>query len=254
VRANDLLKGERSSLGRADLILRAFDTAHSSLSLSGIIARTSLPKTTAYRVTEKMVELGWLEHQEGRYVIGNRLFDLATLAGLRLRLREATLPVMQDLYEVTREAVHLSVLEDDHILTLDMIMRAGRSTASSRLGGRLPAHCTAVGKVLLAFAQPEVVKLIMRSGLPPRTPRTITVGTKLRSELARVRSEGIAYDHEEWEVGRACVAAPVTSGDACAAAISIFGDSRQLQLERLAPTIRVAALTASRALRHIPRP
>jgi DNA-binding IclR family transcriptional regulator len=71
----------RSSLGRADAILSAFDEQHPTMSLTGTMARTGLPKTTVYRAIEKMVELGWLEHRDDRYAIGPRLFEMASLSG-----------------------------------------------------------------------------------------------------------------------------------------------------------------------------
>lgn len=75
--------GGRSSLGRADAILSAFDELHPALSLTGIMARTGLPKTTVHRAIEKMLELGWLEHDGDRYSIGSRLFEVASLTPQR---------------------------------------------------------------------------------------------------------------------------------------------------------------------------
>ena len=112
---------ERSSLARADAILAAFDGAHTTMSLPGIVARTGLPKTTVYRATEKMLELGWLEHEYDRYAIGRRLFEIAMLTQLRTNLCEEALPYMEDLYEATHETIHLAVLEEDHVLYVEKI-------------------------------------------------------------------------------------------------------------------------------------
>ena len=241
---------QRSNLRRADRILGAFDLTHSTLSLAGLIARTGLPKTTVYRATEQMISLGWLKHQAHRYSIGSRLFELTAPARLRLALREAVLPVMEDLHEATHETVRLAILEDHQVLTAEMILRRGGSRRLGRVGGRLPAHCTAVGKVLLAFAEPELVTHIVASGLEARTFHTIVSSSKLRSELAGVRSTHVAYDREECEVGVVCVAAPVTIGSMCVAAISLTGPTHRLRAERHAIAIRAAALGASRALRN----
>lgn len=240
----------RSSLGRADAILAAFDEAHLELSLPGIMARTGLPKTTVHRAVEKMLELGWLEHERDRYAIGSRLFVVAMLAHLRVNLRESALPYMEDLYEATHETVHLVVLDDDQILYAEKITGHRTITDLSRVGGRMPTYCTAVGKVLLAFGPPGLVDRVVSKGLTARTPATITTPGRLQAELTQVRADGLGYDREECDVGMVCVAAPLFGPDhACVAAMSITGPAHHLRLDRLAPAVRIAALGASRALR-----
>jgi DNA-binding IclR family transcriptional regulator len=243
---------QRSTLTRADAILGAFDEAHPTMSLAGIMARTGLPKTTVHRAAEKMAALGWLERDGDRYSIGNRLFELATLSRLRIGLREAALPYMQDLYEATHETVHLAVRENDHVRYAEKISGHRPVTDLSRVGGRMPAHCTAVGKVLLAFAPPDVVEKTIANGLAVLTPATIVVPSKLHRELDRVRADGLGYDREESQVGMVCVAAPVFGPDgACVAAISITGPIPALRVDRAAAAVRAAALGVTRALRHL---
>lgn len=241
---------ERSSLARADAILAAFDGAHTTMSLPGIVARTGLPKTTVHRATGKMLELGWLEHEHDRYAIGRRLFEIATLTHLRTNLCKAALPYMQDLCEATQETIHLAVLQGDHVVYVEKISGHRRIADLGGVGGRRPAHCTAGGKVVLAFAPADVVERVVARGLRARTEATITSPSKLRVELERVRSEGVAFDREETDVGMECVAAPLSGpGGECVAAMSITGAAHDLRLDRLAPAVRTAALGASRALR-----
>ncbi|MGD9527415.1 IclR family transcriptional regulator [Pseudonocardia sp.] len=250
---------ERSSLARADAILACFDDAHPTMSLPAIVAATGLPKTTVHRAIEKLLELGWLEqqringaigHGRDRYAVGRRLFEIATLAHLRTDLREAALPYMEDLYEATHETIHLAVLDGVHVLYAEKISGHRRITDLSRVGGRMPSHCTAVGKALLAFGPPEAVDAVIAEGLDPRTRTTITSPVKLRAELEAIRLEGVAYDREECDIGMACVAAPLFGPDStCVGAMSITGPARVLRLDRLAPAVRTAALSASRALR-----
>src|SRR5687767_14226890 len=87
----------RSMLSRADAILDAFDSEHLSLTLTGLVARAGLPKTTVFRIAEEMVDLGWLERRDGRYAIGLTLFEHASLAGPRTSVRDTALPFLQDL-------------------------------------------------------------------------------------------------------------------------------------------------------------
>jgi DNA-binding IclR family transcriptional regulator len=244
----------RSSLGRADAILSAFDELHPSLSLTGITARTGLPKTTVYRAVERMLQLGWLEHNGTRYSIGSRLFEMASLTRLRMQLRECALPFLEDLHEATHETVHLAVLDELAVLYVDKISRHGRTTDLTRVGGRMPAYCTGVGKALLAHARPEITEAVVASGLAARTPATIADPARFAAELAVVRDAGVAFDREECAIGLACIAAPVFAPDGeCLAALSVTGPAETLPLDRLAPAVRAAGLGISRALRDLGR-
>jgi IclR family acetate operon transcriptional repressor len=244
----------RSGLARADAILGAFDGAHPALPLAAIVAKTGLPKTTVLRAVEKMRELGWLEHEGDRYSIGERLGELATRPRLRGSVRVAAAPFLQDLAEVIGASVHLAMREHDHVFDVERISRPRPGTAAvdpSGVGDRLPAHCTASGKVLLAFAPSHVVETVMASRLEARTAVTITALSRLRAELNRIRSEGLGYEREECRVGMVAVAAPLFGPDgSCVAAVSVTGPTLGLRLDRAAPAVRAAALGASRALRN----
>jgi DNA-binding IclR family transcriptional regulator len=240
----------RSSLGRADAILSAFDEQHPTLSLTGIMDHTGLPKTTVYRAIEKMLELGWLEHDGERYSIGSRLFEMASLTRLRMNLRESALPHLEHLYEATHETVHLAVLDGHQVLYVEKISGHSPATDVSRVGGRMPAHCTGVGKALLAFQGPELTAAVIEAGLAARTPTTITTPDRLCAELERVRADGVAFDREECDPGVVCVAAPVLGpGDACVGAVSVTGPAARLQLERLTSAVRTTALAIAYTLR-----
>jgi DNA-binding IclR family transcriptional regulator len=84
-----------------------------------------LPRTTAHRTAQQMLQLGWLRKYEGRYSIGLRLLELAGLALMRVWLREAALPFLQDLYEATHETVHLMVLEETQVFRPGQDVRPG---------------------------------------------------------------------------------------------------------------------------------
>jgi DNA-binding IclR family transcriptional regulator len=240
----------RSSLGRADAILSSFDEQHPTMSLTGIMDHTGLPKTTVYRAIEKMLELGWLEHDGDRYSIGSRLFEMASLTRLRMNLRESALPHLEHLYEATHETVHLAVLDGHQVLYVEKVSGQSPATEISRVGGRLPAHCTGVGKVLLAFQPPELTAEVIEAGLVARTPATITSPARLCDELDRVRADGVAFDREECDPGVACVAAPVIGpGDVCISAVSITGPADRLRLERLTSAVRTTALAIAHTLR-----
>jgi DNA-binding IclR family transcriptional regulator len=239
-----------SLLDRVDAILAAFDTSNRTVSLASLVARTGLPKTSVYRTAEHMVQLGWLGRDAGGYVLGARLSELARHATIRSRVRDASLPFMEDLCFATHETVHLVVLEDTYVRYVEEIT-GHRPTGPSRVGQRIPAYCTAAGKVLIAFSPPEVLDRVISHGLPPRTPATVTSPQLLRAAIARIKEKGAAIDYQECEMGLTSVAAPVLDAERIAAgAMSVSGPPQRLRPERLASAVRMATLGATRTMRR----
>ena len=121
------MDARRSVLDRTDVILGAFDSQHTDLSLLGIMVRTGLPKTTVHRAVHKLVGLEWLELHEGRYSIGTRLLEFAGLSWAHAVLRRAALPTLQRLQACTRETVHLAVSSADREAVLSLRLRGDRA-------------------------------------------------------------------------------------------------------------------------------
>jgi DNA-binding IclR family transcriptional regulator len=239
----------RSALGRADLIMGAFDVAHPTLSLPGIAARVKLPRTSVRRTVQKLVDLGWLERHDDRFAIGSRMFEIGGLSPVQNRLRATALPHLEDLYEATHETVHLGVLMGSQVLYVEKLSGHRPATRLSRVGGRMPAHCTAIGKVLTAYSGPGAEVALRHTGLPPRTPATITSRMRLESELRTIRGAGVAFDREECENGLVCVAAPVRVGAGTpAAAISVTAATGRVQLTRMAAVVLASAHRIAREL------
>jgi DNA-binding IclR family transcriptional regulator len=124
-------------LDRAAAILGAFDAAHRELTLAALVARSGLPRSTAHRTADRMIKLGWLDKPKGRYRIGNRLFEIASLAPIRLQLREAVLPFLQDLHSATRVTVQLGVLDGAQILVVEKITGHRPMPMLSQVAGSL---------------------------------------------------------------------------------------------------------------------
>jgi DNA-binding IclR family transcriptional regulator len=153
---------------------------------------------------------------------------------------------MHDLYEATQENVQLVVLDGLEALCLEKISGATSVSTMTEVGGRLPLHATSVGKVLLAFSPPSLLRETVARGLPRITPRTAVAPGRLAASLAEIRRTGLCFAYEEMTVGVVSVAAPISrSGDHPLAALGIVvrADTR---LEPLAPALRTAALSLSR--------
>ncbi|MGH9058643.1 MAG: IclR family transcriptional regulator [Acidimicrobiales bacterium] len=230
-----------SVVGRVSLIIDAFDAASPTLSLGQLTERTGLPKSTVHRMADQLVEVRWLERIPSGYRLGLRFFEVGGLVAGRNRLQERALPYLHDLQASTGHAVHLGMLEGFDVVILEKLWGHGAPSLPTRVGGRMPAHCTAAGKVLLAFAGEPVIEAAIAHGLPRRTGRTIVVPALFRQELATVRTTHWALESEEHVPGLRCVAAPIRGAGRAIAAVSVSGSVHKVDANRVVPLVRRCA-------------
>lgn len=230
-----------SVAGRISLIVDAFDLASPVLALSELTERTGLPKSTVHRMADQLVELRWLDRTALGYRLGMRFFEVGGLVAERNHLRERALPYLQDLQAATGHQVHLGVFEDHDVVILEKVWGHGAPHLPTRVGGRMPAHCTAIGKALLAFAGDAVIEDVIAAGLARRTGRTIVVADLFRQQLATVRTTHWALEDEENVVGLRCVAAPIRGSGRAIAAVSVSGPVHTLDISRAVPRVRRSA-------------
>ena len=147
---------------RALALVGAFDEEHRRLTLTELAHRAGLPVPTAHRLVGELVEWGALARtSSGDYVIGRRLWDLGLLAPHQAGLVELASPYLHDLYGATLATVHLAVREGTEVLYVDRLRGSTSVPIVSTVGSRLPMHATGVGKVLLAYAPPEVQRAVL---------------------------------------------------------------------------------------------
>ena len=235
-------------LDRAAATLGAFDASHRELTLAALVTRCGLPRSTTHRTADRMIRLGWLDKPADRYRIGKRLFEIASLAPIRLELREAALPFLQDLHQATKITVQLGVLDGRQILVVEKISGHRAMPMLSQTGGMIPAHCSALGRAILAYSQPDVISAALAPPLAARTPRTLISPVAIMRELTAVPDRGWAVEREEGNIGVSCVAAPIFGplGEV-AAALSVTGPSPMVRADRIGPAVRMAAAGATRA-------
>ncbi|MFJ8745361.1 IclR family transcriptional regulator [Embleya sp. NPDC127516] len=164
-------------------------------------------------------------------------------------LRETALPFLQDLFEATRETVHLGVREGHGVVYVERIHGHGAPLMPSRIGGSLPLTCTGVGKALLAFSSPELTEEVLAALLPRLAPHSITEPAGIRTAIEQVQASGLAYEDQESALGVSCIAAPVFSGGEAVAALSVAVPRSRFRPAQLAPAVRTTALGLSRVLR-----
>ncbi len=235
-------------LDRAFRLLDAFDAGRRELTLGELVDRSGLPRSTVHRLAKQLERNGALEPTRRGWRVGVRMFELGHLVPAQHDLRELALPYMSDLQAATGEMVQLAVLDGADVVYVEVISGHEPVPSPSRRGGRMPAHCTAVGKALLAFAAPAFAA----DGPPlePRTRRTTTDRHALRDELLRVRRAAVSFDHEESLEGLCCTAAPVVaaSGRAVAAISVSMRTGGRLTPAALEPAVRMTAFRVSRVL------
>ena len=246
-------RDDRAAVDKAISLLVAFGAdATGGLGVSELARRAQLSKSTAFRVLGILERNGVVERSGRGYRLGERLHQLgrAVYAPGHERIRDLLLPFLTDLYEVTRQTVHLAALHGTDVFYLAKLYGHRAVPAPSRIGGRLPAHCTAVGKVLLAYDL-DAAELALSAPLPAVTARTITDPAALATDLARIRHEGLAFDDEESRLGLSCVAAPVLSGGHAVAALSVAGHRGHFDQRKVSGELRrIAAAASQAALRH----
>lgn len=232
-------------------LLGAFSPDAVEMTLSELARRAHVSLPTAHRRAAELVAWGALERTvDGKYRIGLRLWEVASLAPRGLGLREAALPFMEDLYEITKENVQLAVREGVELIFLERIAGRNAVPVRTRVGGRFALHATGVGLVLLAHAPGEVQEHVVNSHLEAYTGKTITDPTSLREKLAEIRRRGYAVSDRQVTPDALSVAAAVTDPrGAVVAAVSLVVPAKDADPAALAPVVRAAARGISRNLR-----
>ena len=244
---NGALDGS-SVLGKIMSILHAFGIDESVLSFSELRHRTGLPKATLHRVLGDMTAARLVDRSGDGYRLGGHLFELGMRASVERSLIEVATPFMESLLVRTGETVHLGVADRGEVIYLSKIGGVRQADAPSRIGGRMPLHCTAIGKILLAFGDADVQRRLLDEPQIAKTRHTIVRPGLLRAQLDRIAEEGIAYESEESALGVVCVAAPIRRGGVVVAALSVTGPSHRFRPQAHATSVRAAAESISSAL------
>ncbi|MER7691995.1 IclR family transcriptional regulator [Streptomyces sp. NPDC097610] len=243
-----------SMVDRVVMILGVFERSTGPLNLGQISVRSGLPRSSVHRILQQLVNARLLIRYDNEYRLGLRMFEIGSLVVHRTRMSDAARPLLQDLCAATGHVVHLAVLDQQDVVYLERVGGAFASTLPSRIGGRLPAHCTAVGKAILAYSPKDVVDEYLWSGLCRRTDASIATAQALEAALARIHGMGYATETGEAVATVACVAAPVVVMDRAIAAVSVCGPKERVRVDELKFRVKWAAAEISRRLTVPPRP
>ena len=200
------------TIQKAGELLTLFDREHTEWGVREVATKLKIAKSSAHDLMSSLAKLGFLNKTEdNRYRLGWRLVTLSETLLATTELRKEAHPIMEDLATEYQETLHLAVLDDTQAVYVDKLEgRQAVRVELTSLGARLYAHCSALGKVLLAYKEEsEVKRIIQTAGLPRFTENTITEEEDLLDNLIKIRKQGYAYDLEEILPDLCCVAAPI---------------------------------------------
>lgn len=237
-----------SMVGRMTRILDAFGRSETSLTLEEVEGRTGLPRSTAHRILNQLIQLGWIARGDHGYSLGHRALRSGGGAHSWDELRMAAAPVLHRLQVHTRLVVHLGVLDGPEVVFLDKIGGAFAASLPSDVGTRWWLTSNGLGKSILAYLPPEGVQELLRD-CPEHVDSADEGLTTVHCELNVIRRmRGIAFDRGGGMPGVGAVACVVRGPDGPVGAISVCGELKQMHLERLAPLVAMAAQHVSEAL------
>lgn len=210
--------GTAALVKSADRVLAVLDllAQRGPLTFAQIVAGLGLPKSSAHNLLATMAARGYVERDidHGRFVLGIRVWEIAQAEHRVERLRGAVRALMERLVAATQETVQLATLEGFEAVYLEIAESPRPMKLTSRIGARLPAHTTGLGKTLLAFLDDdEVLARLGTRTLEALTEHTITTPEALLDALRVIRQRGYGTDDEEFAIGLRCVAMPIRDRD-----------------------------------------
>jgi DNA-binding IclR family transcriptional regulator len=236
------------SVERAMILLGIMAESSQDMPLTEISVKSGWAKSTVHGLLSTLRDYRFVEQspETGRYRLGARLFELGNSVARSWDVRVTAKPFLARLSKSLGETVHLAAESDGEVLYLDKVESNQFVRIVSEIGGRLPMHCSGLGKVLLAYkTDAEVKRIADKNGLAPMTARTITSLAELLTELEKVRSQGYAMDDGEIMDNLRCVAAPIFDCDGQARyALSASGLYQNMHGEPLDKAIKLVQQTA----------
>ncbi|MDH4307109.1 MAG: IclR family transcriptional regulator [Acidimicrobiia bacterium] len=243
-----------SSVTNAARLLKQFSAREREFGVSELARRLGLGKSTVHRLLVTLAEQHLVEQDEvsGKYRLGLAIYDLGAAVATGLDLHEAVMPSMEQLRAATGETVQVAVLDGREVVYIERLDSPNTLRLFLEVGRRNWAHCTGTGKLLMAYLSSyELDRVLEGWELEAVTPHTITDESKLRKELAKVRSQGFAQNLGESEVGVLSVSGPIRDiTGRVRAALSVAGPQQRMEplLDKITLAVQEMAAVASRRL------
>jgi IclR family KDG regulon transcriptional repressor len=246
----DAAQNPGTSVRKALQLLEAFSGLKHPVGVSELARRADLPKSTAYRLLSALETGEFVERVGCNYQLSLRAFELGcSVRDVRNRgVISAAFPYLCELFAEIRQVVQLAMLDGSDVVILEQLLPISGLRATTTVGDRLPANCTALGKAILAFSNRADIEEYLAAALPSRTQRSVTDPRRFVEQLAIARRSGVAVEISECHPGLSSIAAPVLVRGRAIGAISITAASTMFNEHALAATIRSASTQISTAL------
>ena len=202
-----------ASLARGLVVIQAFTPQMPQMTISQLSLRTGLSRAAVRRCLYTLVKLGFAGSDEAqRYSLRPKMLTLANTYTASSTLANAAQPILERMSNVHHESFSVATLDGDDIVYIARSSINRVMAVDLHIGSRLPAFCTSMGRVLLAYLpQDQLESYLTRVTMTPFTPRTVTSAEKLRLALRNVRRNGYALCDQEYEIGLRSLAVPVTA-------------------------------------------
>ena len=237
------------SLGRAFGILEEVARHREGINLADLSKRVGLHNSTTFHLVKTMVSLGYIRQEKNkRYRVGRPLFALAASSLDEIEMVNLATPILEDLSRATGESGHFAVRMGDSVIVVARTSGPGAFQLTDRVGVIRPAHCTALGKIMLAALRPDQLqRFVERVELKPSTEKSITEVALLLREIEDVRRSGIAFDDGEFNAEVRCIAVPVRdfTGNVVGA-LGISGPVWRLTIQALQSRSKIVQAAADR--------
>ena len=248
--ADDRQRVGVQSLGRAFGILEQVAHHREGIGLAELSKLVGLHNSTTFHLAKTMVSLGYLRQEKDskRYRIGRPLFALAASALDEIEMVNVATPILEELSRETGESAHFAVRMGDAVVVIARTSGPGAFQLTDRVGVVRPAHCTALGKIILASLRPDqLTRFLERIDMKPSTKKSITDTAVLVREITEIKRTGIAFDDGEFNPEVRCVAVPVTdfTGQVIGA-LGISGPIWRLSNQALHNSAQIVQATANR--------
>lgn len=216
-------------LGRAFTIMEELLKSDKPLGVSELARLTGIPKANTFRIMKTLEELKAVSPKEDGYILGSKMIELGAGAKHNDEFMLVAKPYLQKLSKTCEETVNLGIMFQDYVLFIHTELAEQRSLVAS-LPPVTPLYCCSVGKIFLAYQTNKELEHYFKVHHPiKRTINTRTTKEALLQESEKIRRDGIAHDHEEYDYGLSCIAAPIFLGENLAAGISLSGLTSRLQ-------------------------
>jgi len=200
------------SIERAFEIIETLAVEPKGLSITELSKRLALHKSTVHRILRTLLSRGYVEKdsESMRYKLGVKFVEISSLYLNSIELKTEAHPYLRELVNILGTTVHLAILDKGEVVYIDKVEQVNSIRLYSSIGKRVPAYCTALGKILLTkFSDDDILKILNEIGLKRFTQNTITDPKKVLEEIQQARKFGWAVDNEEFQDGIRCISAPI---------------------------------------------